>query len=427
MIDIRRIRDDAAAVKARLALRGPAATAAADELLAADSAWRSDLQRYEALQAEKNKISKEIGAKKKAGQPAEDLMARSSQLSADLEAARKDTEARELAVRDLALRTPNPPHESVPPGTSAEDNVEVARWGAPPEFPFAPRDHVALGTALGALDFDAAAKISGSGFVVYRGAGARLERALINFLLDLHTREHGYAEVSPPFIILRDAMIGTGQLPKFEEDMYRVPDEGGDLFLAPTAEVPVTNLHREEILKESDLPRRYAAYTPCFRREAGSYGKDTRGMIRMHQFDKVELVKIVHPDRSYEELESLRRNAETVLERLGLHYRTVLLCAGDMGFGAAKCYDIEVWAPGQNRYLEVSSCSNFEDFQARRMNLRFKGPDGKNRFCHTLNGSGTALARLFVALLENGQQPDGSVRLPEALGPYLNGELLIRP
>lgn len=427
MLDIKRIRDDAAAIKARLALRGPAAATAADELLAVDSAWRAALQRYEALQAEKNKISKEIGAKKKAGGSAEDLMAHSVRLTAELDAAKRDAEARELAVRDLALRTPNPPHDSVPPGTSAEDNPEVGRWGTPPKFSFAPRDHVALGSALGILDFDAAAKVSGSGFVVYRGAGARLERALISFLLDLHTREHGYAEISPPFVILRDAMVGTGQLPKFEEDMYRIPDEGGDLFLAPTAEVPVTNLHREEILKEADLPICYAAYTPCFRREAGSYGKDTRGMIRMHQFDKVELVKIVRPDRSYDELESLRRNAETVLERLGLHYRTVLLCAGDMGFGAAKCYDIEVWAPGQNRYLEVSSCSNFEDFQARRMNLRFKGADGKNRFCHTLNGSGTALARLFVALLETGQQPDGSIRLPDALGPYLGGDLLIRP
>ncbi|HPA16621.1 MAG TPA: serine--tRNA ligase [Verrucomicrobiae bacterium] len=426
MLDIKRIRENAAAVKARLGLRGPAATAAADELLAADARWRTAIQSYEALQAEKNRISREIGAKKKAGESAADLMARSVQLSSELDATKGDADARELAVRDLALRTPNLPHESVPPGASADDNPEVGRWGQAPAFTSPPRDHVALGTALGILDFDAAAKVSGSGFVVYRGAGARLERALINFLLDLHTREHGYTEISPPFIILRDAMVGTGQLPKFEEDMYRVPDEGGDLFLAPTAEVPVTNLHREEILKEADLPKRYAAYTPCFRREAGSYGKDTRGMIRMHQFDKVELVKIVHPDHSYDELESLRRNAETVLERLDLHYRTVLLCAGDMGFGAAKCYDIEVWAPGQNRFLEVSSCSNFEDFQARRMNLRFKGTDGKNRFCHTLNGSGTALARLVVALLETGQQPDGSVRLPQVLGPYLQGELVIR-
>ncbi len=426
MLDIRRIRENAAATKARLALRGAAASAAADELLAADADWRASLQRYESLQAEKNRISKEIGARKKAGESAEALMARSGELSAELDAAKKDTETREATVRDLALRTPNPPHESVPPGATAEDNAEVARWGEPPRLPFAPRDHVALGTTLGILDFDAAAKISGSGFVVYRGAGARLERALISFLLDLHTREHGYTEVSPPYVILRDAMVGTGQLPKFEEDMYRVPDEGGDLFLAPTAEVPVTNLHREEILKETDLPKLYAAYTPCFRREAGSYGKDTRGMIRMHQFDKVELVKIVHPDRSYQELESLRQNAETVLQRLGLHYRTVLLCAGDMGFSAAKCYDIEVWAPGQNRYLEVSSCSNFEDFQARRMNLRFKGADGKNRFCHTLNGSGTALARLVVALLETGQQPDGTIRLPDVLGPYMNGDLIMR-
>lgn len=425
MLDIKRMRDDAASLRPRLALRGEAAASAMDELLAADSAWRAAIQRFEALQAEKNRISKEIGTRKAAGQSADELMTRSGQLSSELSAAKTEAEARGQTTRDLALRTPNVPHESVPPGVSAQDNREVHRFSSPPEFPFKLKDHVALGHGLGILDFDAAAKVSGSGFVVYRGAGARLERALINYLLDLHTREHGYTEISPPFIVLRDAMVGTGQLPKFEEDMYRVPDEGGDLFLAPTAEVPVTNLHREEILKETDLPRHYAAYTPCFRREAGSYGKDTRGMIRMHQFDKVELVKIVHPDKSYDELESLRRNAETVLERLGLHYRTVLLCAGDMGFGAAKCYDIEVWAPGQDRYLEVSSCSNFEDFQARRMNLRFKGADGKNRFCHTLNGSGTALARLVVALLENGQQPDGSIRLPDALGPYMQGKLLI--
>jgi seryl-tRNA synthetase len=287
-----------------------------------------------------------------------------------------------------------------------------------------PKDHVAIAEALGLIDPDRAAKISGSGFAVYTGVGARLERALLNFLLDLHTREHGYTEVGTPFVVKRECMVGTGQLPKFEEDMYGVDAAG--LFLVPTAEVPVTNLHREEILQPAQLPVKYAAYTPCFRREAGSAGRETRGLIRMHQFDKVELVKICAPADSNAELESLTADAERVLQRLGLHYRTITLCTGDMGFGSAKTYDIEVWAPGQGAYLEVSSCTNFEDFQARRMNLRFKDADGKNRFCHTLNGSGTALARLYVALLENGQQPDGSVSIPAALQPYFGADRIAK-
>jgi len=291
----------------------------------------------------------------------------------------------------------------------------VSTWGEPKKFDFKPKDHVALGEALGILDFAASAKVSGSGFAVYRGAGARLERSLISWMLNLHSGKHGYTEVSPPFLVRESSMVGTGQLPKFREDLYAV--EGGELFLVPTAEVPVTNLHRDEILTEGDLPKKYAAYTPCFRREAGSAGKETRGLGRMHQFDKVELVWIEHPDRSMKALEELCQHAESVLQKLGLHYRKIELCTGDIGFGAARCYDLEVWAPGMGQFLEVSSCSNFMDFQARRMGLRFKGSDGKNRPCHTLNGSGTALARLFIALLETYQTKDGKVEIPEPLQP----------
>jgi seryl-tRNA synthetase len=292
----------------------------------------------------------------------------------------------------------------------------VRTWGDKPNLRGTVLDHVALGEKLKILDLERAAKISGSGFVCFTGAGAKLERALINFMLDLHTREHGYLEISPPFLVRRDCMVGTGQLPKLEEDMYGL--ENGELFLVPTAEVPVTNLHREEILAIVDLPKKFVAYTPCFRREAGSAGRETRGIIRVHQFDKVELVKITMPEKSYDELEKLTTDAERILQLLGLHYRVIELCTGDLGFGAAKTYDIEVWSPGQEAYLEVSSCSNFEDFQARRMNLRFKEVEGKNRFPHTLNGSGLALPRLFAALIETGQQQDGSIRLPEILLPY---------
>jgi seryl-tRNA synthetase len=331
----------------------------------------------------------------------------------------EEAAAREIRQRDLLLELPNLPHADAPVGSSAEDNPVVRTWGAAPSFSFAPKSHVDLGASLRMLDFERAAKISGSAFVTFTGAGARLERALINFLLDLHTRDHGYREIAPPLLLRPEALIGTSQLPKFEEQLYRCDRDG--LYLAPTAEVPVTNLHAEEILPAADLPVRYAAYTPCFRREAGSAGLGTRGLIRMHQFDKVELVKIVRPETAFAELESLTADAEKVLQLLGLHYRVIELCTGDVGFGSTKTYDIEVWAPGQNAYLEVSSCSNFGDFQARRMNLRFKGEDGKNQFCHTLNGSGTALPRLFVALLETYQQADGSILLPEPLHSYFGG------
>jgi len=308
----------------------------------------------------------------------------------------------------------------VPVGKTAEDNRIERVVGKPAQLDFKPKPHWEIGAQLGLIDLEAATKISGSGFIVFKGAGARLERALINYLLDLHTGQHGYTEVSPPFLVRGESMVGTSQLPKFAEDMYKVAEEP-PLYLVPTAEVPVTNLHREELLSPDKLPIRYAAYTPCFRREAGSAGKDTRGMIRVHQFDKVELVHIVEPEQSYATLETLVGHAEKVLQNLGLHYRVVSLCTGDIGFGAAKCYDIEVWAPGVGAWLEVSSCSNFEDFQARRMNLRYKNSEGKNIFCHTLNGSGVALPRLYIALLETYQQADGHVFIPEPLRPYLGG------
>ncbi|MEZ0274453.1 MAG: serine--tRNA ligase, partial [Roseimicrobium sp.] len=332
----------------------------------------------------------------------------------------KDADSLDVRQRDLLLSIPNMPHEACPVGTSAEDNPEVRVWGDKPAYDFQPKDHVTLGSQHGMLDFEAGAKITGSAFVVYRGPGARLERALISFLLDLHTTEHGYTEVAVPLLVKAEALVGTTQLPKFGDEVYHC--EVDDLYLVPTAEVPVTNLHREEILALSGLPIHYAAYTPCFRREAGSAGLGTRGLIRMHQFDKVELVKITTPETSMEELEKLTGNAEKVLQLLGLHYRVIELCTGDIGFGSAKTYDIEVWAPGQGSYLEVSSCSNFGDYQARRMNLRYKDENGKNRFCHTLNGSGTALARLFVALVETYQRADGSIAIPEPLRRYFGSE-----
>ena len=426
MLDIKQAREKAEEIKQKLARRHADYAVLVDAAIETDAAWRALIGRSEALKAEKNKLAKEAGMRKQRGEPADELFARSKAIGEEMDQTENAAKQKESELNGRLLMIPNPPHDSVPSGAGAEDNATVKTHGEKVSFTFNPKTHVELGESLGILDFESARKISGSGFVVYRGAGARLERALIQFLLDVHTGEHGYREVSPPFLILRDSMIGTGQLPKFEEDMYATGEGAEKLFLAPTAEVPVTNLHRDQILKASDLPICYAAYTPCFRKEAGSSGKDTHGLIRMHQFDKVELVKIVAPETSYDELEKLRSNAERILELLGLHYRTVLLCSGDMGFGAAKCYDLEVWAPGMGRYLEVSSCSNFEDFQARRMNLRFKTQDGKNRPCHTLNGSGTALARLVVAIMETYQQPDGSILLPEILAPYWKGDLEIR-
>ncbi len=419
MLDIRQFRDDPESVRARLATRGPGHEPAVDAVLALDAGRRAAETSLQTLQAERNRLSREIGRLRASKQDSAGIEAEVKARAAEMHELSEKSAKLSDDQRSLLLNIPNLPQPEVPVGGDASANPVLRVWGEKPEIA-SPRDHVVIAEALGLIDPDRAAKISGSGFACYTGAGARLERALINFLLDLHTREHGYIEVSPPFLIRRECMVGTGQLPKFEDDMYGVDE----LFLVPTAEVPVTNLHREEILDPARLPIKYAAYTPCFRREAGSAGRETRGLIRMHQFDKVELVKICLPENSAAELESLTADAERVLQVLGLHYRVIELCTGDLGFSSAKTYDIEVWAPGQNAYLEVSSCSNFEDYQARRMNLRFKGE--KNRFCHTINGSGTALARLYVALLESGLQPDGSVVLPPALHPYFGAGSITR-
>jgi len=421
MLDIRLIREKPDFVRERLATRGGDDAARIDELLKLDVGVRKTQTELQRLYAERNRLSKEIGAKRSKREEATELVNQVNAIGSEINKFEQAslTEGSELREQQLLLEIPNLPHESVPLGKDPSANKVVREWGKKPKLAGKALDHVALGEKLKLFDLDRATKLSGSGFICFTGAGAKLERALINFMLDLHTREHGYTEVSPPFLVRRDCMIGTTQLPKFEEDMYGL--ENGELFLAPTAEVPVTNLHREEILAIVDLPKKFVAYTPCFRREAGSAGHETRGILRVHQFDKVELVKITTSEKSYEELESLVADAEKVLQLLELHYRVIELCAGDLGFGSAKTYDIEVWSPGQNSYLEVSSCSNYEEYQARRMNLRYKGADGKNRFAHTLNGSGLALPRLFAALIENFQQPDGSVRIPEKLQPYFAG------
>ena len=415
MLDIRRLRETPETVKTLLAFRGPGYGAMVDEVLAVDTQRRANETRWQHLQAERKNLSKQIGALRAKKEDSSTLEEQSKKLGAEMESIQAASTAAEERQRDLLLSIPNTPHEEIPRGNDASANPVLRTWGEPPKIADA-QDHVTIGERLGLFDPERAAKITGSGFICYTGQGARLERALISFLLDLHTRDHGYTEMSPPFLVNRPTMTGTGQLPKFEADLFGVTES--DLFLIPTAEVPVTNFHRDEILSTDHLPLKYAAYTPCFRREAGSTGRETRGLIRMHQFDKVELVKITTLENSAAELESLTADAERVLQLLGLPYRVIELCGGDVGFSACRTYDIEVWAPGHNGWLEVSSCSNFGDYQARRMALRYKGADGKNHFCHTLNGSGTALARLYVALLENGQQPDGSVHLPEILHPY---------
>lgn len=420
MLDIRLIREDPEGVKARLATRGGDAAALVDELLQCDEVRRAGETEKQQLQSDRKRISKEIGALKQKGEDTSEIEAQVRGIGEKISAIGAKADAAEERRRELLLSIPNLPHAECPVGQDESANPEVRTWGEKVTIEGEVRDHVELGSALGLFDFEAGAKISGSGFVVFTGQGARLERALIQMLLDLQTLEHGYTEVSPPILVNRDSMYGTGQLPKFEDDAYGL--EEGSMFLVPTAEVPLTNLHRDTIYKEQDLPIRQAAYTPCFRREAGAAGRVSKGLIRMHQFDKVELVKVVHPDESAAELESLTENAEKVLQLLGLHYRVIELCTGDLGAGATKTYDIEVWAPGQGQYLEVSSCSNFLDYQARRMNLRFKDGEGKNRFCHTLNGSGTALSRLFPALIETWQQADGSVLLPEPLQKYFGAD-----
>lgn len=417
MLDIRLIRENPGDVERRLALRGRDDGKIIAAILKQDEERRALLQRVESLKAERNRASKEVGALKAQKKPADEILARMKSVSDEIAALDAQVTRLESEQQQTVMALPNLPHASVPEGADASSNRIERVVGIKPEFSFKPKAHWDIGAQRGILDLERAAKLSGTGFIVFRGIGARLERSLYNFMLDIHTREHGYTEIAPPFVVRGACMVGTGQLPHFVADMYAVQDE--DLFLVPTAEVPVTNLHREEILKEDDLPLRYVAYTPCFRREAGSGGKDTRGIIRVHQFDKVELVQIAHPDQSYARLEELTSHAEKILQLLGLHYRVVSLCTGDLGFGAAKCYDLEVWAPGLESWLEVSSCSNFESYQARRMQLRFKDGTGKNQLCHTLNGSGTALARLFIALVETYQQADGSVRIPEPLQPYL--------
>src|SRR5512147_1796653 len=422
MLDLRFVRENPDAVKAGLARRGM--NLDLSEFLALDAKRRAVQQEIEILRRRRNEASEEIGRLKKAGQTADDKVAEMRAAGDTIAALESGAREVEEAQRGILLTIPNLPHASVPDGKDENDNKELRRWspqgGDPPKFSFEPKPHWDLAEYLDIIDFDRAAKITGARFALYKGMGARLERALINFMLDLHTKEHGYLEVLPPFMVNKTSMTTTGQLPKFEEELFKV--ENGTYYLIPTAEVPVTNIHRDEVLPEERLPVLYTSYTPCFRREAGSYGKDTRGLIRQHQFNKVELVKFARPEDSYEELEKLLLNAEEVLKRLKIPYRVITLCTGDLGFSASKTYDIEVWLPGQDTYKEISSCSNFEDFQARRGNIRFKSKGGKKtELVHTLNGSGLAVGRTVVAILENYQQADGSVVIQEVLRPYMGG------
>lgn len=431
MLDIRIIRENPGLVRERLAARGAGDEAKVDEVLELDERRRNLLAEVEQLKASRNRVSKEIGVLigQKKAQEAEERKRETREIGDRIAGLDKEVAEVEAARDELLLRIPNLPHASVPFGKSAEDNPVIRVHGEKPTYDFAPKSHVELCERLKLVDFARGAKISGSGFLLYTGMGARLERALIQYLLDTHIFNNGYGEVSPPFIVGRQCMVGVGQFPKFVDQAYAVR-EGmddstlGQLFLLPTAEAPVANIHREELLREEQLPIKYCAHSPCFRAEAGAAGLGTRGMIRVHQFDKVELIKLVRPEDGYAELDSLVENAEAILKSLGLHYRVILLCTGDMGFASAKTFDIEVWAPGQGQYLEVSSCSNCEDYQARRMNTRYKSAGGDNRFPHILNGSGTALARLFVALVETWQQADGTVRVPEPLRPYLRCDVI---
>ena len=418
MLDLKYTREHLEEVKEKIGRRGQ--TVDWERFAQLDAERREILQESESLRAKRNQVSEVIAEKKKKKLDASEEITRMKEVSNRIKELETGLAGKEDALQGLMLTIPNIPHKSVVVGQGERDNPEIRQWGKHPEFPFDPKPHWDIGEGLDILDFDRGAKITGARFTLYKGLGARLERALLNFMLDLHTTEHGYQEVLPPFLVNRKSMTGTGQLPKFEEDLFKLSDP--DYFLIPTAEVPVTNIHQDEILAEEDLPLSYTAYTPCFRKEAGSYGKDTRGLIRQHQFNKVELVKFTTPESSYEELEKLTRNAEEVLKRLGIPYRVVMLCTGDLGFSASKTYDLEAWLPGQGVYKEISSCSNFEDFQARRANIRYR-PKGKKgtEFVHTLNGSGLAIGRTLVAILENFQQEDGSVLVPEALRPYIGG------
>ena len=420
MLDLKIIRDNPTFITESISLKGDKTDIGS--IVEYDRRRRRILEEVESLRALRNKVSEEISISKKNGEDTEDKITEMRGLSQKIKAVEVSLRETESHLNEEMLRIPNIPHESVPKGKDSSDNKFVREWMEKPKYEFELKDHLELGEALGLLDFKRASKLSGPGFPLYMGSGAKLERSLINFMLDVQTEENGYKEVFPPFLVSRESALTTGQLPKFEDDMYKTSLE--DLFLIPTAEVPVTNIHRDEILSAEELPISYAAYSACFRREAGSYGKDTHGFLRVHQFNKVELVKFCEPENSYEELEKIVSNAEEILKRLELHYRVVELSTGELSFAAAKCYDIEVWAPGEEKYLEVSSCSNFEAFQARRGNIRYRKSDGKIDFVHTLNGSGLATSRLMVALLETHQTEEGTVHLPEALIPYFGGSII---
>ena len=424
MLDIKLIREKYDLVHDQLERRGPGTSTDLDQLIEVDAQRRDALNKSQTLKNKKKTLSAEVGKLKKQGENADALMAEVKQLNAEID--EWDVKAGDLdeQVRTTLLKIPNLPSESTPDGVDESQNQEIRKWGEKPQLDFTPKNHLELGETLGLLDMKRAVKISGARFAVFRGQGAALLRALIQFMLNTQTRENGYEELYPPVLVNKESLMGTGQLPKFKEDLFELEKDG--LYLIPTAEVPVTNYHRDEILPEESLPVKYAAYTLCFRREAGSYGKDTQGIIRQHQFDKVELVKFVKPEHSYDELEKLVTDAESILQKLNLHYRVVNLCTGDLGFSAAKTYDLEVWLPSQNTYREISSCSNFTDYQARRAMIRTKSKDGgKPELVHTLNGSGLAAGRLFVAVLENYQQADGSIRIPEPLQPYMNGKKVL--
>jgi seryl-tRNA synthetase len=427
MLDLNFVRDNLPLVEEKLRQRGLDPSAVLKDFRDVDTERRHAITEAETLKARRNKASEDIAKLKKTGQDATAAIAETKDLREQIQTREKTATDLDARLQDILASIPNLPHASVPVGDSAEDNVEVRRWGQAPQFDFAPKPHWELGEQLGILDLERAVKLTGARFAVYWDLGAKLERALANFMLDLHTREHGYTEVLPPYMVNSESMYGTGQLPKFAADSFRVPHGEKDLWLIPTAEVPVTNLYRNEILDPTCLPISLTAYTPSFRSEAGSYGKDVRGIIRQHQFQKVELVKFSRPENSYEEHEKLTRDAEQILQKLGLHYRTMALCTGDMGPSPAKTYDIEVWLPGQQLFREISSCSNFESYQARRANIRYR-PEGKNKteFVHTLNGSGLAVGRTWVAIVENYQQADGSVIIPEVLRPYIGAERITK-
>jgi len=423
MLDLNFVRDNLPLIEEKLRQRGLDPAEVLKDFSAIDARRRQAIAEVEALQARRNRASEEIARLKKEKQDAAAQIAETKELRETIQQLDEKVQHEDAVLRQMLATIPNLPHASVPVGQTPADNVEVRRWGKPPQFDFVPKPHWDLGEQLGILDLERATKLTGARFAVYWDMGAKLERALANFMLDLHTREHGYTEVLPPYLVNSESLYGTGNLPKFAADLFRVPQGDKDLWLIPTAEVPVTNLYRDEVIDAARLPISLTAYTPCFRSEAGSYGKDVRGIIRQHQFQKVELVKFAHPDTSYEELEKLTHHAETVLQKLGLHYRVVALSTGDMGFSSAKTYDLEVWLPGQQLFREISSCSNFEAFQARRANIRFRpAGKGKTEFAHTLNGSGLAVGRTWLAILENYQQKDGTVLIPEILRPYMGAD-----